>query len=192
MKIEHSLNVKNRAAWHNWLTRNHKRLKECWIIFPKKNTGEPSITYEEALEEALCFGWIDSNIQAFDERTYGRRFSPRKPGSKWSAQNKKRIQKLIRKGSITESGRKALDSSGTEDDYGRTKQQKIEDLRIPYYFENELKKNRGARKYFQALAPSYRRNYLLWIKAAKTDETRKKRIRESIKLLAANKKLGMK
>jgi uncharacterized protein YdeI (YjbR/CyaY-like superfamily) len=192
MKIENSIYAKNIKVWSNWLRKNHAIRKECWIIFPKKHTGISSITYEEAIEEALCYGWIDSNIQNIDEKNYGRRFSPRKINSKWSGVNKKRIQKLVKEGRITKVELRKFNIQGVKDDYGRTPKQRKIDLIVPTYFLKELLRNERAYNYFRNLAPSYRRNYLLWIKSAKTKDTREKRIIEAILLLSKNQKLGMK
>ena len=89
MKIGNRLRVTDRARWRAWLEENHSSETEVWVVFYKKHTGEPSIAYDEAVEEALCFGWIDGVIQRIDDDRYGRRFTPRRDGSSWSAINKR-------------------------------------------------------------------------------------------------------
>jgi uncharacterized protein YdeI (YjbR/CyaY-like superfamily) len=191
MKITKTLHVRNRAEWRAWLEKHHAVEAEVWLVFYKKHTAQPSISYAAAVEEALCFGWIDSNIQRINDEKYGRKFTPRKDGSRWSALNKRRVAKMIREGRMTEAGRAKLNYSGSQDDYGRTPQRKAEELIVPPYFKQALLGNRKAWENFNNLAPSYRRNYIRWIADAKTDETRNKRLAEAIQLLAENKKLGM-
>ena len=191
MKITKTLHVRNRAEWRAWLEKHHAVETEVWLVFYKKQAARPSIAYDAAVEEALCFGWIDSIIQRMDDEKYGRKFTPRKDGSRWSAPNKRRVAKMIREGRMTEVGLAKLNYSGSEDDYGRTPQRKAEELIIPPYFKQALLGNRTAWENFNRLAPSYRRNYIRWIAAAKTDETRDRRLAEAIQLLAENKKLGM-
>ncbi|MBE0431249.1 MAG: YdeI/OmpD-associated family protein [Dehalococcoidia bacterium] len=191
MKIRKTLHVTNRTKWRAWLEKNHDSETEAWLVFYKKHTGQLSVAYDDAVEEALCFGWIDGVIQRIDDETYARRFSPRRDGSNWSALNKRRAAKMIEEGRMTEAGAAKLTYSDSEDDYGRTLQRKAEDLIIPEYFEQALTSNRQAHENFAKLAPSYRRRYLLWIADARTDETRDRRVAEAIRLLAENKKLGM-
>jgi uncharacterized protein YdeI (YjbR/CyaY-like superfamily) len=161
-------------------------------LFYKTQTGEQQVSYNEAVEEALCFGWIDSIIQNIDSEKYVRKFTPRKKGSKWSALNKRRAATMIRQGKMTEVGSATLDFTDAEDDYGRTPEQAQSRLILPPFLERQFKQNKTVWDNFQRLAPSYRRNYIGWITAAKTEETRDKRIKEAISLLARNEKLGMK
>jgi uncharacterized protein YdeI (YjbR/CyaY-like superfamily) len=191
MKIAKAFHARDRDEWRAWLEKNHDVETQVWLVFVKKQTGQPSISYEDAVEEALCFGWIDSIIQRIDDERYGRKFTPRKGDSKWSALNKRRVAKMIREGRMTAAGFAKLNYAGAEDDYGRTRQHKAEELSIPRYFKQALQGNRRAWENFNQLAPSYRRSYILWIAAAKTDETRDRRLAEAVQLLAKNKKLGL-
>jgi uncharacterized protein YdeI (YjbR/CyaY-like superfamily) len=181
MKISESLHAKSRAEWRTWLERNHNTQSEIWLVFFRKKSGEKQVSYEEAVEEALCFGWIDSIIQNVDDEKYARK-----------ALNKRRIAQMIREGKMTESGLAVLNFINTDDDYGRTKERAQHDLIPPPFLECALKTNRRAWENFRSLAPSYRRNYIRWISAAKTEETRDRRLREAISLLVKNEKLGMK
>lgn len=192
MKISKILHAESRGEWREWLEKNHDRQNEIWLVFFKKQIGKTQISYDDAVEEALCFGWIDSIIQNVNSEKYARKFTRRKNNSKWSALNKKRVAKMVREGKMTESGLAALNFTDTEDDYGRTAERAQRDLVPPPFFERTLKQNQQAWDNFQALAPSYRRNYIGWIAAAKTEDTRNRRLKEAITLLAKNEKLGMK
>ncbi len=191
MKITKTFLARNRGEWRAWLKKNHHAETEVWLVFYKTHTGQPSIPYEDAVEEALCFGWIDSIIQRIDDEKYGRKFTPRKRDSKWSALNKRRVAKMIRAGRMTEAGFAKLNYSGSADDYGRTTRRKAEELAIPPYFKRALLGNRKAWENFNQLAPSYRRSYILWVATAKSHETRDRRLGEAIRLLAQNRKLGL-
>lgn len=191
MQVTKTLYVSTRDEWRAWLEENHDVETQVWLVFYKKHTGQTSMPYEAAVEEALCFGWIDSIIQRMDDERYVRKFTPRKDDSKWSALNKRRVARMIQQGRMTEMGLAKLNYSGVEDDYGRTPQRGAEELIIPRYFKQALMDNRKAGQNFDNLAPSYRRRYLLWIADARTDETRERRLAETIQLLAENRKLGM-
>jgi uncharacterized protein YdeI (YjbR/CyaY-like superfamily) len=108
MKIGRTLYVKNRAAWRKWLTKHHKTSKEIWLIYYKKATGKPTIPYDHAVEEALCYGWIDGQDKGIHEERYAQRFTPRKAGSTLAASNVSRVKKLVRQGKMTKAGLAAL------------------------------------------------------------------------------------
>jgi uncharacterized protein YdeI (YjbR/CyaY-like superfamily) len=192
MKIGKTFHATARSEWRAWLEKNHDTESEAWLVFYKKHTRQPCIAYDDAVEEALCFGWIDGVLQRIDDKTYARRFSPRRDSSNWSALNKKRAMNMVQQGKMTEAGAAKLRFSDFDDDYGRTLEREAEDLIIPEYFERALTSNRQAHENFTKLAASYRRRYLLWITDARTDETRNRRVAEAIRLLAENKKPGMK
>lgn len=192
MKISKTIHVSSRDQWRAWLEKNHDTESEVWLIYYKMDTGRPRVAYSDAVEEALCFGWIDSNVQRIDRERYAQKFTPRRSSSKWSALNKRRVAKLIKEGRMTEAGIARLNDSGIGDDYGRTPQRKMEELVVPRHLRQALMSNRKAWDNFNQLAPSYRRNYIAWISAAKTEGTRDKRVMEAITLLAQNKKLGLK
>jgi uncharacterized protein YdeI (YjbR/CyaY-like superfamily) len=185
MKMSKTLHAVNRQQWRAWLEENHATEREIWLVYYKKHTGRPRMAYGEAVEEALCFGWIDSNIQKIDAEKYARKFTPRTKDSRWSALNRRRAASLIREGRMTPAGLAVLSDS-------RPAKQAAKDPVLPPSLELRLKRNPKAWENFRMLAPSYRRNYIGWITAAKTEETRTRRVEESIALLAENKKLGMK
>jgi uncharacterized protein YdeI (YjbR/CyaY-like superfamily) len=154
-------------------------------VFFKAHTGEERIAYEDMIREALCFGWIDSLIKRLDDDRYALKVTPRKPTSKWSDINRKRWAELKAAGLLTPAGLAAAPSTNTY-----APRPVIPEL--PGYIAKALKSNARAWKFFRELAPTYRRNYVVWIHMARQPETRAKRIRESIALLAAGKKLGLK
>ncbi len=181
----------NRDEWRTWLVENHQAAKELWLIFYKKHTGRSGLTYTEALEEALCFGWIDGILKRIDHEKHTIRFSPRRANSIWSEHNKKRVRKLIREGRMTDAGLAKVQEAKANGQWDKAAQR--EDITIvPAELTKALAGNEQARLNFEALAPSYRRQFIYWVAVAKRDETRRKRIEETIDLLVRNEKLGMK
>ena len=193
MKIPNTLHVTNRDKWRAWLKRNHLTEKEVWLICYKKRTGQRGIPYEDAVEEALCFGWIDSIVKRVDDDKYARKFTPRKKNSKWSELNKRRVAKVMSERRMTPAGLAKISYQVSEnvEDAAKTVAKK-KDLGVPDYVEHALKANTGVWENFNHLAPSYRRNHLGWITSAKQQATRERRLREAIGLLAQNKKMGLK
>jgi uncharacterized protein YdeI (YjbR/CyaY-like superfamily) len=181
-----TLDVRSRHEWRNWLQEHHSSESEVWLIFQKSHSAEISISYDAAVEEALCFGWIDSLVTRLDDQRYARKFTPRKPNSRWSTMNRQRYADLKARGLLAAPGleRGPTDRSG---DAPRPSASAI-----PPYIENELEANQAAWKTFQRLAPSYRRQYVAWIDSAKQQKTKEKRLHEAVSLLAAGKKLGLK
>ena len=151
----------------------------------KEHTGVPSIPYEDLVREALCFGWIDSLVKRLDDDRYALKFTPRKPTSKWSDLNRKRWQELNAAGMLEAAGAAAAPT-------GNTYAPRPTIPQMPPYIAKALKANPKAWRFFQQLAPSYQRHFIVWIHIAKRPETREKRIHESIGLLVAGKKLGLK
>ena len=185
------LYVTDRGQWRNWLTEHHAGEAGVWLIFYKKETRKPTIGYEEAVEEALCFGWIDSIIKKIDETRYVRKFTPRKDKSKWSVLNRKRANKMIKEEKMTDFGLakiKTAKKTGLWETDGRPRIS----FDVPPELAKALAQNKKAKENFDKLAPSYRRQYIGWIAVAKRAETKKRRIEESIALLEKGKKLGMK
>ncbi len=174
------------------MEKNHKSEKEIWLIYYKKHTGKPRIPYDDAVEEALCFGWIDSIIKRIDEEKYTQKFSPRKQNSVWSDLNKKRVKKLIKEGKMTKAGFGTIKGLALDDLKKEDKRSFKKEITIPSYIKDALKSNIQAWDNFNKLAFSYKRNYVGWIDSAKKEETRKSRLEEAIKLLEKNEKLGMK
>jgi uncharacterized protein YdeI (YjbR/CyaY-like superfamily) len=180
-----SVDIRTTGRWRAWLEKHHAKSAGVWLVFHKGHTGVPSIDYEDAVREALCFGWIDSLIKRLDDDRYARKFTPRQPASKWSGINRKRWAELRDQGRLAAPG---LAAAPTDNTYAA--RPTIPDL--PSYIATALKTNPAAWRSFQALAPTYRRHFVVWIHIAKRPETRDRRIRESIALLAAGKTLGLK
>jgi uncharacterized protein YdeI (YjbR/CyaY-like superfamily) len=179
----------DRSEWRAWLEKNHTAEKEVWLIYYKKGTGIPSPAYLETLEEALCFGWIDSIIQKIDDERYARKFNPRRPGSHWSDRNKNLVPNLVTEGRMTDAGLAKVDFPLSEGDLAHPKHS---DLSLPDWLKEGLMINQQAWKNFNQLAPSHRRNYIAWITAAKKTDTRLRRIQQAIQLLEKNQRLGLK
>ena len=179
------LQVSNRRQWRAWLTKHHASSRGVWLVFHKAHTGLKSIPYEDMVREALCFGWIDSLVKRLDDDRYAVKVTPRKPTSKWSKLNRTRWMELKEAGLLTPAG---LAAAPTNNTYAP----KPVIPELPDYLAKALKRNSRAWSFFQELAPSYRRHFVVWIHMAKQPDTRARRIRESISLLAAGKKLGLK
>jgi uncharacterized protein YdeI (YjbR/CyaY-like superfamily) len=180
-----TLETRTRPQWRKWLGKHHASSPGVWLVFYKAHTGVKSIPYEDAVREALCFGWIDSLVKRLDDDRYALKVTPRKPKSKWSDINRKRWVELKAAGLLTSAG---LAAAPTNNRYAP--RPAIPDL--PVYIAKALRTNSKAWEFFRDLAPTYRRHFVVWIHIAKRPETRERRIRESIRLLAAGKKLGLK
>lgn len=178
-----SLYVTTRDEWRAWLKKNHVEKQGIWLVFYKKHTGKPSLPYDDAVEEALCFGWIDSQVNRLDEERYIQKFTPRKKNSTWSALNKKRVQKLVRLGLMTDAGLRAIEDAKKSGSW--TKLDVVERLdRVPPDLAKAMAGNAQARKHFRKLAASARKQYLWWVESAKRTATREKRITETVRLLS--------
>ncbi|HEY2321290.1 MAG TPA: YdeI/OmpD-associated family protein [Thermoanaerobaculia bacterium] len=173
-----TLYVPTRAAWRKWLAKNHDRATEIWLIYPKKNSGEPRVSYEEAVQEALCFGWIDGMTKSLDESRYMQRFSPRRPDSNWSESNRARYARLLDEGRIAPPGlaKPPNENRPVAERYPR-------DGAVPAYIERALKADKAAHAKWVKIPPSHRMKYVAWIDSAKKEETRTRRIAEAIKML---------
>jgi len=179
------LHIRSRRQWRAWLATHHTSSPGVWLVFYKAHTGVKSIPYEDTVREALCFGWIDSLIKRLDDERYALKVTPRKPTSKWSDINRKRWTELKAAGRLMPAGLAAAPTNNTY-----APRPVIPDL--PGYIAKALKARSKAWEFFRTLAPTERRNFVVWIHTAKRTETRERRIRESIDLLAAGKKLGLK
>jgi uncharacterized protein YdeI (YjbR/CyaY-like superfamily) len=165
---------------------HHASESEVWLVFYKAHTKQPSIEYKDALDEALCFGWIDSLIKRLDDDRYARKFTPRKPDSRWSDVNRKRYAALKTSGRMMPAG---LERQPTERSYGVPPPVPS---RVPQYIQEAMKSSPVALRFFENLAPSQRRMYIMWVDSAKRPETKARRLDEAIRALAAGKKLGLK
>jgi uncharacterized protein YdeI (YjbR/CyaY-like superfamily) len=179
------LDVRSRAAWRAWLAKHHATSPGVWLVFHKAHTGLKVIPHEDVTREALCFGWIDSLVRRLDDDRYALKITPRKSTSNWSDLNRRHYTELESAGLLAAAG---LAMAPTDRRY--SPKPKIPTL--PVYIATVVKANEKAWKFFESLPPRERRNFVVWIHTAKRPETREKRIRESIALLAAGRKLGLK
>ena len=184
---------KTAADWRAWLERNHDGENEIWLIYYKRASGKTSVTYSEALDEALCWGWIDSTVNRLDDERYMQRWTPRKPASVWSAANKSRINKLTAEGRMAAPGLAKVaaakrngswDTLNDIDRIGRTSE-------IPEDLRAALAQNPVAKEKFERLAPSQKKLWAWWILSARRPETRARRIAETVKGVAAGRRPGM-
>jgi len=190
MEITKTFHAKDRERWRSWLGKNHKKATEIWLIFFKKHTGKPGIDYADAVEEALCFGWIDGIVKRVDEEKYAQRFSPRKKNSMWSELNRQRVKKMIAQGRMTDVGlAKYQEDSGSEKGW---RDRLAGAFEMPADIQAALSSNSSARRNFERFPAGYRRLCIGWIISAKKQETRRKRIREVVALTAENKRIGLK
>jgi uncharacterized protein YdeI (YjbR/CyaY-like superfamily) len=179
-----TLKVRSRRQWRAWLAKHHTSSPGVWLVFYKAHTGVKSIRYEDTVREALCFGWIDSLVKRLDADRYALKVTPRQRTSKWSDSNRKRWAELKAAGLLTPAG---LAAAPTNNTYAPRPTIPA----LPAYIAEALKANAKAWEFFRKLAPTDRRQFVVWIHIAKRPETRERRIRESIALLAGGKKLGL-
>lgn len=184
--ITKKLYIINRSTWRKWLSENHDTQKDVWLVFYKKHTKKPSISYDDAVEEALCYGWIDTTVKRIDEDIYVRRFTKRKAGSEWSESNIRRVIKMISDGKMSQSGLHSFK--------GARKRIKLRSVSkrttIPRDLKKVLEKNKKACQNFKKFAPSYKREYVRWILSAKKEETRMRRIITVVERSAKDQKPG--
>jgi uncharacterized protein YdeI (YjbR/CyaY-like superfamily) len=188
--MDEGLHFDDLQAWRSWLATNHANDEPVWIRFYKKPAHRSGISYTDAVEEALCWGWIDSLIKRMDDSVYVRKFSRRRPGSNWSAANRKRVKKLLTEGRMQQPGRALID--GVDLDADPPNPATVAPAEPPPVFAEALAGNERARKEFERLPPSHKKRYVGWILSAKREETRRRRSAEAVQLLAAGKRLEMK
>lgn len=183
------LYVTTREAWRDWLEKHHESEEEIWLIYYKKHSGRPRIPYDHAVEEALCYGWIDSTIQRLDENRFAQRFTPRRKGSNWSQLNLQRMRKLIKEAQMTAAGLAKIDPRLLKN---APSEREKRHLVVPASLTEALAGHPEAAACFASLAPSHRRHYSLWIASAKREETKARRVQEALRLLQQKQKLGLK
>ena len=163
------------AQFRAWFAEHHNKRDELWVGYYKKATGLPSITWPESVDEALCFGWIDGIRKSVDAQSYKIRFTPRRPGSHWSARNLGRMKHLIAEGLVTEAGMAAYRKRKPARQKQAAHEQKS--VALPPEYEGQLRVNADAWDYFQRARPSYRKQVTWWVISAKREETRLRRLR---------------
>jgi uncharacterized protein YdeI (YjbR/CyaY-like superfamily) len=175
---------KSRAEWRKWLRANHASSRGIWLIVAKKSSGTQGISYDDAVEEALCYGWIDSRTNTVDATRYKLQMTPRKSGSVWSKPNKRRIEKLIEDGRMAPAGLAKIKAAKMDGSW--TRLDKIDRLEIPADLKQAFSANPEAKRNFETFSDSSKRIILYWITGAKRAETRRKRVEETVRLAAEN------
>ena len=177
---------KSQVAWRKWLEKNHLTANAVWLVCYTKKSGKKTVTWSEAVDVALCFGWIDSKKVKIDEATAHQFFSRRKPKSTWSKINKQKVTTLIANGLMQKAGMEAIETAKQNGSW--TMLDEVEELMIPADLENALAENEGAQEYFSGLSKSVRKALLQWIVLAKRQDTREKRIKEIAEAAAQKRK----
>jgi uncharacterized protein YdeI (YjbR/CyaY-like superfamily) len=175
----------DRQAWRNWLTEYHLTTRGVWLIYYKVKSSKPSIQYDEAVKEALCFGWIDSKVKSLDDERYQQIFTPRKPKSVWSKLNKTYIEELTENGLMTEAGLTKIKLAKQDGSWYSL--DNIEALIVPDDLRQALELNAVAEQNFKAFSNSLKKNILFWLDSAKRIETRLNRIEKIVASAAQNK-----
>lgn len=176
----------SRSAWRCWLEQNHQKETAVWLVYYKSNTGKPTVTYSDAVDEALCFGWIDSKALSIDEERYKQYYTVRKPTSVWSKVNKEKVAKLTAEGLMQPAGLAIIETAKQNGMW--TKLDDAEALKIPSGLKKAFKQFPGSETFFKALSRTDKRNLLQWIVLAKQDATKEKRMTEIARLAAERKK----
>ncbi len=175
---------KNKQEWRKWLQKNHLKEESIWLVINKKNAPNPNLTWSEAVDEALCFGWIDSVRMPIDEYQFKQYFSKRKPKSNWSKINKDKVAVLIENGLMQDAGYKSIEIAKKNGSW--TILDKIESLEIPNDLKVALENQKGAMEFFEGLSKSDKKILLHWVSSAKRDETKQKRILEVVENASNN------
>ena len=182
--------AQDRAAWREWLAAHHEERTQVWLILHKKHVEEPSVRYDEAVEEALCWGWIDGLTNSRDDRSYAVRFTPRKPGSVWSESNVVRVTRMIAEGRMTPAGMALVDEAKRRGTWDQAASGRLEVT--PPDLEAALAGVPAALARWTAWAPTNRRQYTFWVLDAKRPETRARRIADVVRRAAAGLRPGEK
>ena len=176
--------AKDRREWRAWLQKNHNQCDEIWLVYYKKDSGRPRVPYEDAVEEALCFGWIDGKIKKLDEARFVQRFTPRRPRSSWTKPNIQRAERLIAEGKMMPAGLAAFNSE-------QRRETPVLPSVMPKELEAKFRKRPAAWKNFEKFPPYYRRMMTGWVASAKKEETRLSRLEKLIEFSARNERIKL-
>ena len=187
---QESVFFKERSEWRRWLQRNHDKSSEIWILTYKRHTGKKCLSYEDALEEAICYGWIDSRMRRIDDERHAWRFAPRRPNSIWSLSNKRRAERLIMDGRMTAPGMAKIEAAKKSGEWQKA-YRPSQPPRMPKDLREALMQDELAWRNFRGFARSYRHTYIFWVTSAKREETRRKRIKEVVRKARHDAKLFM-
>jgi uncharacterized protein YdeI (YjbR/CyaY-like superfamily) len=182
--------AEDRAAWRAWLAAHHEDRTQVWLLLHKKHVGEPSVGYDEAVEEALCYGWIDGRANRWDERSYAVRFSPRRPGSVWSESNVARVERMIAEGRMTPAGTALVEEAKRRGAWDQAVSGRFDVT--PPDLEAALAGVPAAATCWESWPSSPRRQYIYWVLDAKLPETRARRIADVVRRAAAGLRPGEK
>jgi uncharacterized protein YdeI (YjbR/CyaY-like superfamily) len=185
---EDMLFAEDRAAWREWLAAHHQTRTQVWLLLHKKRVQEPSVSYDEAVEEALCWGWIDGLTNAWDERSYAVRFTPRKPGSVWSESNVARVERMIAEGRMTPAGMALVEEAKRRGTWDQAASGRL--AVTPPDLEAALAGVPAAAARWAEWPASSRRQYVYWVLDAKRPETRARRIADVVRRAAAGLRPG--
>jgi uncharacterized protein YdeI (YjbR/CyaY-like superfamily) len=192
MKIGKTFYAVNRKQWRSWLAKNHRSESEIWLLYYKKNSSKPRIPYNDAVEEALCYGWIDSTLKPKDEISYLQRFSPRRKGSKLSEMNKERVRRLIKAKKMTRFGLEIIQHHMENGSNNSKQSTSLKNFTMPEDILNELKTRPLAWKNFQKFPESYKRIRIGWIDGSRNrHDYFIKRLQYFLKMTEKNKMFGM-
>ncbi len=172
----------DRAAWRAWLAANHATARGAWAITYRRSSGKPVVDMVELVEEALCFGWIDSRLSPLDDERTMLRFTPRKRGGTWSRSNKERVERLIAEGRMAPAGMRAIEEARADGSWDLLTE--IDELRVPDDLAAALAADPAAARGYSGMSPSLRKAILFWVASAKRDETRRRRIEETVRYVA--------
>jgi uncharacterized protein YdeI (YjbR/CyaY-like superfamily) len=185
---EHPLIFHHQLAWREWLAEHHASHKDAWLVIRKRHTAGPGIFLDEAVEEALCFGWIDGLAKSAEVDFYFLRFSPRKVGSEWAISNQLRVERLIAEGRMTEAGLVKVREAQESGEW-QAAIQREDTENLPDDLRQALEADSLAQAGFERLPASQKKQYLYWIASARTVQTRQKRIRQTVENVARDKRL---
>lgn len=189
MKLGKTLYVSTRAAWRSWLSKHHATEREIWLVYYRKGTGKPNVPYDDAVEEALAYGWIDSTVKNLDRRRYAQRFSPRRPRSNLSEMNKERIRRLLAKRRMTAAGLAAVAHVFNP---ARGSRAGTERVKLAPDVARAIRADAAAWRNFRAFPASYRRVRIGWIEGARKRPAEfRKRLLYFVSMTAKNKRFGM-
>ena len=189
LEPETTTRAKNRAEWRRWLAKNHASKRSVILVYARKDSGERSVTYDESVEEALCFGWIDGVRRTLDATHYTVRFTPRKPASIWSKINLERVARLTKAGKMRAAGRAAFERGKTAGKHARA--YSIRDaVPMPAELRAALARDQRGREAFETLPPGQKKGWARWIAWATRDATRVQRAKDALRLVRAGRKSG--
>lgn len=178
----------NKRKWTDWLAKQHDKSSGAWLKLAKKDSGVASVTYDEAVESALCYGWIDGQKKGFDEKFWLQKFTPRGPKSIWSKINTEKVERLIKSGEMKPAGLKAIEAAKKDGRWAQAYESQ-KNISVPQDFQSALNKNKKAKAFFDTLKSSERYSFLFRIQTAKKAETRANLIQKFVSMLEKHEKI---